>query len=368
MKRPRCLAPLLALCLAAPGLARAQSPDASALSDASAPASDASAAATGTGPVSTEGCTTDPLPADRAPTLTAVIEPAQPRVGDRVLIRYQFRFRDRDRVEFSPDIVAYQQPTLELDYARDQPARERRAVPDGDGWLRTEVLVAVQPFRPGEVSIRPQQARIHTGDEIARICTAPVRFRVQSAFGNASHPMPRDITEPADVRRDALYLRHVALGLDAAFVLVLGTLGVSAWRRARPKVLPPPPPPRHPALVATEALDAIASGDLLARGLTKDYYDAISDIVRRYLGGMRGFDAIEMTSDELLARLRGDPLPGVTQVEVARLLSECDLVKFANYTPTHEECDEVLALAQSLVRRGLPGTTAAPAPRTGGPA
>jgi hypothetical protein len=58
-----------------------------------------------------------------------------------------------------------------------------------------------------------------------------------------------------------------------------------------------------------EALEHIARGDLLARGLTKDYYDAISDVVRRYLGGCKGFDAIEMTSDELLARLRKRPPP-----------------------------------------------------------
>ncbi len=365
-RHPALLAVLLAAL--APARAWAQSPDANVPADASvAPAVGGPTPTAATGPLSTEGCTSDPLPADRAPTLTALIEPAQPRVGDRVLIRYRFRFRDRDRVEFSPDIVAYQQPTIELDYARDQPARARQGVPDGDGWLQSEVLVAVQPFRAGEVSIRPQQARIHTGDEIARICTPPVRFRVQSAFGNASHPMPRDITEPADVRRDALYLRHIALGLNGAFALVLITLGLSAWRRGRPVPVVPPPPPRHPALVAHEALEAIAQGDLLARGLTKDYYDAISDIVRRYLGGMRGFDAIEMTSDELLAQLRANPLPGVTHVEVARLLSECDLVKFANHTPTHEECDEVLAMALGLVRRGLPAATSA-TPRPGGPA
>jgi len=363
------LLPAVFLAALVPATARAQTPDAAvAPGPAPGPAVGGPTPTAATGPISTEGCTADPVPADRAPTLTAQIEPAQPRVGDRVLVRYRFRFRDRDRVEFSPDIVAYQQPTIELDYARDQPARERRSVPDGDGWLQTEVLVAVQPFRAGEVSIRPQQARIHTGDEIARICTPPVRFRVQSAFGNTSHPMPRDITDPADVRRDALYLRHVALGLNAAFALVLGTLGLSAWRRARPQPVVPPPPPRHPALVAHEALEAIARGDLLTRGLTKDYYDAISDVVRRYLGGMRGFDAIEMTSDELLVQLRAKPLPGVAHVEVARLLSECDLVKFANHTPTHEECDEVLALAQSLVDRGLPAASSAASAPPGGPA
>ena len=76
--------------------------------------------------------------------------------------------------------------------------------------------------------------------------------------------------------------------------------------------------------------------------------------MRRYLGGVRGFDAIEMTSDEILAYLRKYPLAGVTFVEVERLLRECDLVKFARYVPAHEESDEILALAVSLVERGRP--------------
>ncbi|MBL8603765.1 MAG: hypothetical protein JNK72_17695 [Myxococcales bacterium] len=342
MKRPL----TLALCLVS-GLASAQP-----LADAAAPADAAPALPTSTS--ASGGCVTDPIAADHAPTMRVVVEPAQPKVGDRVLLRYQFRYRSRDRVEFAPDLVAFQQPGNEVEFAREQPARDLRGSPDGDGWVRSEVLVAVQPFRTGEVSFGAQRARISTGDEIARICTPPVQFRVQSPFGNTAHPAARDLTDPADVRRDALWLRHLALGLDGAFALVLGTLSLSAWSRRRPRPVAPPPPPRHPALVAIEALDAVAQGDLLSRGLIKDYYDAISDIVRRYLGSSRGFDAIEMTTDELLAHIKRAPLQGVTQVEIANLLGECDLVKFANYTPSHEESDAVLAAAVSLVRRGLP--------------
>ncbi len=341
-------APWLSLALAlAPATALAQDAgveDASAITDAPA---DAASAAPST-------CTPDPLAADRVPTVTYSLGPDQPRVGDRVLISYRFRYRSRDRVEFDPDVVAFQQPAIEMDYARDQPERDRSARPAGEGWVTTDVTVAVQVFKVAEVSVEALPARVNTGDEIARICTPRVRFRVRSVFGNTSHPRPKDITPPAEVRFGALTWRHGALALDALFAVVVGTLAAGAWWRGRPKKFVPPPPPRHPYLVAREALDALARSDLLTRGHTKDYYDAISDVVRRYLGGVRGFDAIEMTSDEVLAQVRRNPLAGVTFVEIEGLLQECDLVKFAGYVPSHEESDEVLKSARSIVERGRP--------------
>ncbi len=363
MKRRTLVA--LALC-AMPGLARAQSDaavDAPAVSDGSVSdvfVSDASGDASGdAAPVTTAAgeltvCAPDPLPADRAPTVQVTIGPEQPRVGDRVVITYRFRYRAQDRVEFEPDVVAFQQPAIEMDYAREQPERERGSRPADSGWVTTDVSVAVQPFKVADVSIVSLPARVTTGDEIARICTPPVRFRVRSVFGNVSHPAPRDVSPPAEVRFGATTLRTAALALDGVFAVALTTLLAAGWWKRRPRAVVPPPPPRHPYLVAREALDALAHGDLLTRGHTKDYYDAISDVMRRYFGGMRGFDAIEMTSGEVLAQIRKSPLPGVTFVEVERLLAECDLVKFAGYVPSHEEADEILRAAASIVERGRP--------------
>ncbi len=346
-----------ALALLAPAVASAQ--------DAAVVATDAAVAARPAAPAPRSGeCVADPIAADRAPVVEATLNPPNPQVGDRVRVMWTFRYRAADRVEFDPDAVALQQPAIELEYAREQPERDRSTHGEPNGRVRSEVVVALQPFRAGEVTIRPMPYRVNTGDEIARMCTPEVRFRVRSVFGNATHPQPRDITRPEDVRRDALTLRWVSLGLDILFLSIVAALSVAAWLRRRPKFVPPPPPPRHPYFIAREALEALSSGDLLSRGLTKDYYDAISDVIRRYLGGVRSFDAIEMTTDELLAHLRKSPLPGVTFVEVERLLRECDLVKFARYVPAHEEADAILADAVSLVERGRPmNSPATEAPR-----
>lgn len=211
-------------------------------------------------------------------------------------------------------------------------------------------------------------ARVNTGDEIARVCTPEVRFRVRSVFGNTPHPQARDITRRRTSAATRSPSARSASASTRSYVAVVAALSIAAWLRRRPKVIPPPPPPRHPYFIAREALEVLSRGDLLARGLTKDYYDAVSDVVRRYLGGVRGFDAIEMTTDEILAWLRKHPLPGVTLVEVESLLRECDLVKFARYVPAHEDSDAILASAVSLVERGRPMmATAQEASRGGAP-
>jgi hypothetical protein len=72
-----------------------------------------------------------PLPADRAPTITATVEPAQPQVGDRVRVTWVSLPHQRPR-GVRPRRGGYQQAAIELEYAREQPERDR-ACADGDG-------------------------------------------------------------------------------------------------------------------------------------------------------------------------------------------------------------------------------------------
>jgi hypothetical protein len=282
------------------------------------------------------------------------VEPARPKVGDRVLITYRLFARSSDRVEFEPDPAAFAQPGDELEYARQQPDRDRRAHAGPGGTVYGEVSVAVQPFKTGEVVIPRQLARLNAAGDVVRVCTPSVRFRVGDPFGNTPHPTPRDLTPPEEVTAETLRWRYVMFGVDAAFVLIVATVALNTWARSRPKPEAPPPPPIPPWIVATEALEVLSKGDLLSRGLTKDYYDKLSDIVRRYVGALRNFDALEMTTVEVLAKLKRVPIAGVTTAEVAHLLTECDLVKFARHVPSHEESEQILDVAFTIVKRSSP--------------
>ena len=140
---------------------------------------------------------------------------------------------------------------------------------------------------------------------------------------------------------------------------------VYRWRK-RPKPVPPPPPPRPPWEVALERLDEIRHAGLLETQRYGEYFDRVSDAVRQYLGARFGFDGLESTTDEMLAALRRVPHFGLPIAEVAAFLQECDLVKFADVTPSFEECQRALAQAERIVRTTMPRPAPVPPPSAGG--
>jgi hypothetical protein len=100
--------------------------------------------------------------------------------------------------------------------------------------------------------------------------------------------------------------------------------------------------------------------NLLAEGRTDEYFDRVSDCIRRYLGARYGFDGLETTTDEMRALLRRvrPPVPGLS--EIGEFLSECDLVKFARVQPGEGDCIEALQHGERIVERTTP-----PAARAG---
>jgi hypothetical protein len=97
-----------------------------------------------------------------------------------------------------------------------------------------------------------------------------------------------------------------------------------------------------------------------------DFFDRVNDTVRQYLGARFGFDGLESTTDETLAALRRLPYFGLPMPEVAGFLQQCDLVKFADLTPSLEECQRALAEAEKMVRATMP-VAGAPVPPSEGP-
>ena len=162
----------------------------------------------------------------------------------------------------------------------------------------------------------------------------------------------RDIQPPAEVAVRSWTLVWVLLGLVAAALL-----GVLAWRlyqkyreRARAAVAPP-----LPLDVRTRrALDALKAEDLPTRGLVKDFYFRLSEIVRGYLGERYGFDALECTSSELMLRLRGLHTPDLPEDGLMRFVSESDLVKYARADASSDSCQEALTFGYSLLDKTWP--------------
>lgn len=127
----------------------------------------------------------------------------------------------------------------------------------------------------------------------------------------------------------------------------------------------PPPPPRAPWVVAVEKLDTLRKTrpELMQQGRGVEWADGVSDAVREYLGARYGFEGLESTTDEVLERLRDTQLGGITVTEVAALLQESDLVKFAKAPIDDAAAESLLEGSYRIVRATTPVAKVEGAPR-----
>lgn len=199
---------------------------------------------------------------------------------------------------------------------------------------------------------------------IATLCTAPHSIIVEDPIASANDPKPEPNPDPLTQREEWTALKQ-ALQYGSLGLLFGALLAYAAWKWwKRPPPPVPPPPPRPPWDVALEQLDEVRHAGLLEAGRHGEYFDRVSDAVRRYLGARFDFDGLESTTDEILTHLQRTGAVSSVMPEVTTFLGECDLVKFANMTPTEQGCKDALTIGEAIVKRTMPtGPRAfAPAP------
>jgi len=130
----------------------------------------------------------------------------------------------------------------------------------------------------------------------------------------------------------------VGAALLAAFVLLL--------RRRRPPpavALPAPssaPPPPGPHVRALERLARLRRQQPQGRDEVSSYYVEASGLVRDYVAERFAVSADVMTTEQLIE----------LQAPLARVLPDCDLVKFARHAPGPAEREQLLDRAETFVR------------------
>lgn len=120
---------------------------------------------------------------------------------------------------------------------------------------------------------------------------------------------------------------------------------------------PAPPLPPHEAALA--ALEKLRAQRLWQEGKHKLYYSALTDILRTYIAGRYGVSAMEMTSDEIVEAMRGVDLPRKSAMDLAQILREADLVKFAKAAPEADENEAAYRAACDFVEQTKPEEPAA---------
>ncbi len=220
-----------------------------------------------------------------------------------------------------------------------------------------ELPLVALPAEPGRhvLTLPPLPVAVaRSNGEIATVCTRAHRIVIDDPIASTLHPEPKP-NPPACIQREEWTALKKGL-LWLSLGLVVGALIAYLVRKwlARPKPVVPPPPPRPPWEVAFERLDEVRHAGLLEVGRFGEYFDRVSDALRNYLGALYGFDGLESTSDEIIAALRKSHVQGIALPEVVAFLQDCDLVKFANFTPPLGECSRVLEAGERIVHSTMP--------------
>jgi hypothetical protein len=292
----------------------------------------------------------EPAPGAPPPIeLRARVEPETVTIGSR--FRYTLEVWSRPGVE-----VLVAQPTerigdFEIVDFGIEPAAEREGRTVIRRWY---TLVG---WAPGEHLIEspPVQYRL-PGEDLADAPKQEVRISIESLLAKQENAADiRDIKGPEPVPID--WRPYWLLGGGLAALLAFGALLYRVANRPRRTAWAPPPTPAHE--VAAQELERLRARGLVQQGAFKEYYSALSDIVRRYVERRFELRAPEMTTEEfLLVSARGGRLAGPHRALLGDFLTESDLVKFARHVPTIAQSDR----AWTAARRFVDETAAEPRP------
>ena len=99
-----------------------------------------------------------------------------------------------------------------------------------------------------------------------------------------------------------------------------------------------------------KAIEEIKADNVVRADDPKEYYTRLTDTLRQYINERYGFNAMEMTSSEIIERLNNTDDPKMLD-ELRQLFTTADLVKFAKWSTLVNENDANLVNAIDFINQ-----------------
>lgn len=293
-------------------------------------------------PVVTLPALRSPLPAEDAPapSVQAEVSPSTARLGD--LITLNIRIRRPNGVIIEPPTFSKELGTFEVRASSQWPTEvqgeesiERFSAELQNFTTGVQPLPGIQ-FDYKNVLGKPYQLK-----------TPELKVTIQELAAG-----PKD---KGDIRGIKGVIGPVAWSplWWGLLTVILLAAGIYVWKK-RQKVLkgPPPPPPVPADETALKKLQSLKDSGWIESGKIKEFYSALSDILRGYLEEGFGIPALERTTTELMRDVqKHKAFLALRQVNLKDLLEECDLVKFAKFRPEVVEALRAHETALTIIQQ-----------------
>lgn len=222
-----------------------------------------------------------------------------------------------------------------------------------DGTNTSSIQIEAVLFSTGDIPTPELSVAIHKPDgEIINRPVKPIDVAVARFLPEGDGNELKDIKPQAElpVPLDPLSALRDREGL--AILAVLGGVGLAAlavylWGFMRAPVYPDL---STPAETAIAELDRIAALPLESDSDFKERYTLVSDCLRNYLWGQFSFPALELTTRQIMRSIESSDVSTSERDNLARILDECDLVKFARFLPDEDDAIGIIERSKDFIR------------------
>ena len=202
-----------------------------------------------------------------------------------------------------------------------------------NGRLKIHYVVPVQSFDSGFYKL--PEIEFVVGRDTAR--SNSLALKVVSVLVDANTPID-DYANVSDPEDQSIFDNVPNWVLDywwlILLILALIAGGIYAWKKYQKdgqligkKYIP------TPYEVAEKALKELKAKKLWEQGMEKEYFTELTDILRNYLFGRFGINAMEMTSRQIINSLKNNEETVDKRGYIRQVLNMADFVKFAKVRP-----------------------------------
>lgn len=265
-------------------------------------------------------------------TVKAKLDSVQILMGRMTMLRLEVVQNANARGEF--EIFRSQPPSGVVGVCGDsvelRTSFERDTTELGSGRIQINYAVPVQSFDSGFYRL-PQLRYIIGRDTVHSNQVALKVLPVTGVTADSKISGYADVMDPADPSIfDFLpnWLYRYWWLILLALAVIAGVVYLLYRYRTKGTLLAPKPKP-SPYAVAIKGMEDLKKRQLWENGLEKEYFTELTEILRQYLDGRFGINAMEMTTRQIIEQLSKDQRIRDKKEYVRQVLDMADFVKFA---------------------------------------
>ena len=187
-----------------------------------------------------------------------------------------------------------------------------------------------------------------TEPKLYELETEPIDIEVTSLLGeDLAELVIADIAPPVSMPKDIPLWPFVII---AIVIIAAAVIIVIRMKRKTAAAIARLFKPAHE--IAYQRLQKLVAAKLVEKGMLREFYQRISDILRHYIEDRFDLMAPERTTEEFLFELsESSSLSQADKDSLAEFLTHCDLVKFARHQPETKQIQRTFDLVKNFIAK-----------------